>query len=189
MHVQVMGRYLCGRPHEQWQQYIDQEPADTRDDPIAAIHEIIRHSFLALPLPVKRCFLFFASLREDECIREVDLLDLWAGWELVPGPHAYRAAQSYLQKLEDAYLIHCMQIHLSPVACLSSSRKAENVFYMHHVLRDLACNVAQGRTSAIGTGSWGDVSRPVFVIEVGSLPMGSTCASPNAPLLPMLCAE
>jgi hypothetical protein len=165
MHMQVIGRYLSGRPREQWQHYIDQEPADIGDDPIATIHEVIRPSYLALPSPVKRCFLTFAAFREGEYIRESELLDLWAGWELVAGPHAYHSAQSFLHQLQDLCLIH---IHMKEfgLLVLRNSRNSTPHFYMHDVLWELACSIAQGQKAA--TGRWGEVNRPFLSTQVCS---------------------
>jgi hypothetical protein len=160
----VIGRYLCGRPREQWQQYIAGKAAETGEDPTAVLHEAIRPSYLALRLPVKRCFLTFAAFREGESIHAGDLLDIWAGWELVACSHAYVAAKSYLQELEDACLIHREGTESFTCIDLLESRIHEARFYMHDVLWDLAGRLALGQTSI--TGEWGDVNWPFFIMEV-----------------------
>jgi hypothetical protein len=162
MRVQVIGSHLCEKPREQWQQYIDRKPADTGDDPTAAIHEVIHPSYIALPLSVKRCFLSFAAFPEDERIAVDQLLDMWAGWELVAGPHSYTAAQSSLQRLEDACLIHSVQ--------MMEPWEGDGIkIYMHDVLHDLARSIARGQKSA--DRKWGEVEWPFLVIEVFSQPI------------------
>jgi hypothetical protein len=169
MLMQVIGRYLRGRPREQWQRFIDGKTAETAPDPKAAILEVIRPVYLALPLAVKRCFLSFAAFREGERIYESTLLDLWAGWELVAGAHAYNASQSFLQKLEDAGLIQRELIYPSwryarePPDCVDFG----TFFFMNSVVRDLASSIASD-------GRWRSI-QPFFVMEVCSLSIGPLC--------------
>jgi hypothetical protein len=170
MLMQVIGRYLRGRPREAWQRFI-MESVDTGSDPKAAILEVIRPVYLALPLAVKRCFLSFAAFREGERIYESTLLDLCAGWELVSGAQAYFAAQSFLQKLEDAGLIQREPIN---PAWKYSRTPPDNVdfgafFYMNSVVRDFATSIAFELQAT--DGGWRSI-QPFFVMEVCSLSKG-----------------
>lgn len=113
---------------DEWNRYLN-EPAQNARDATAEIHDIIHPSFNALPLPVKRCFISFAAYQEDARIDADRLLSLWSGWELVAGLQATRAAQTYLNKLQDACLIHFDE--------------TKQRVYMHDVLRDLAVRKAQ----------------------------------------------
>jgi hypothetical protein len=166
--VQVIGRYLRGRPGEQWQDLIYRETVDTGPHPKAAILKVIRPVYLALPLAVKRCFLTFAAFREGKRIHEETLLDLWAGWELVAGPHAYIAAESFLRKLEDACLIHREQVdppheydHGPP-----DQVKVGTYFYMHAMVRGVATGLASEQQRVVGM--W-TTPQPFCVMEVCSL--------------------
>lgn len=114
-------------PHE-WIRYHN-EPTQNARDATAEVHDIIVPSFNALSLPVKRCFISFAAYHEDARIPVDRLLSLWSGWELVAGLQATRAAQTYLNKLKDACLIHF--------------DVTEQCVYMHDVLRDLAVRRAR----------------------------------------------
>jgi hypothetical protein len=90
---------------------------------------------------VKRCFHTFVPFIEGESIRESQVLDIWAGWELVPGPQAYVAAKSYLHDLEDACLIH--RRHMESFSWFDLVQDGMT----HDVLHDLASRIALGRSA------------------------------------------
>jgi hypothetical protein len=129
--LQVIGQYLSGKTADKWQEYL-QQPGTADGDATARLHNVILPSYQALPLPVKRCFLTFAAYDEDERVPAEHLLSRWAGWELVPGPQASKAARWCLEQLQAACLIHSTRRynHYDPDDPVC--------FYMHDVLRDLA---------------------------------------------------
>jgi hypothetical protein len=173
--LQEIGGHLHEKPIEQWDQYIKGQTGWTGEDLTAVLRETIHPSYLALRFPVKRSFLTFAAFREEERILESQLLDIWAGWELSPGPHAYVAAKEYLKELEDACLIHRELEQPSSGMVCKQGGVVEPHFYLHCALRDLASSIAIEHKCV--TGGTGDVRRPCFFKEVHFQAMSAIRAS------------